>query len=99
MGISLVLNTGSIILGLVAWVLAIIAMKQSRRSHGLSVFSFSACAVSLVLRLFEVSNRIALHDYAAIEDTITAEIIAAIILVTVTIVLNAAALITAKHKD
>ena len=51
-----------------------------------------------MVELFEISRRVNLGDYAAIEDTIRAVIIASIVLVVVTIVLNIVAYIKARKK-
>ena len=83
-------NLLSVVLGIMAWVLGSFSAsaKEVRKSHGLSVASFSACAVSLVSQFFEIGRRAALNDYTAIEDTIRGVIIAAVVLVAVTIGLN-----------
>lgn len=83
-------NLISIVLGITAWVLGSFSAsaKDSGKSHGLSVASFSACGISLVSQFLEIGRRAALYDYTAIEDTIRGVIIAAAVLVAVTIGLN-----------
>lgn len=83
-------NLISIVLGITAWVLGSFSAsaKDIRKSHGLSVASFSACGISLVSQFLEIGRRAALYDYTAIEDTIRGVIIAAAVLVAVTIGLN-----------
>lgn len=83
-------NLVSIILGIIAWILGSFAAstKNIRKSHGLSVASFSACGISLVSQFLEIGRRAALYDYTAIEDTIRGVIIVAAVLVAVTIGLN-----------
>ena len=71
-----ILNIISLVLGVGAWVVATIAIAKSARSYISTVLSFSLCAFSLVTELFEISRRVNLGDYAAIEDTIRAVIIA-----------------------
>lgn len=97
--LTMIINIGSIVAGLGAWVLAFLAIstKKPKLAHSLSVASFSVCAFSLVLQFFEISNRVNKGDFAAIEDTIRAIIIAAIILVVVTVILNIAALNKTKE--
>ena len=46
----------------------------------------------------EVNRRVLLGDYAAIEDTIRAVVIASVALVVITIILNVVALVKAKNK-
>ena len=84
------LNIGSLVLGFCAWILAIlaIAVPKASASHKSTIVSFSLCAISLVLQLFEVNRLVLIGDYAAIEDTIRAILIAAIVLVSVTVILN-----------
>lgn len=96
--LSVIYNIGSIILGIVAWASAGIAIAKSKRTQTLSAVSFVACIISLFLQLLEVSNRVNLGDYAAIEDTIRAVILAATLLIVVTIILNVVALLKYKSK-
>ena len=59
---------------------------------------FFLSTISLVFQLFEINRRVILGDYAAIEDTIRAILIASVVLVSVTIILNLVALVKAKNK-
>jgi len=92
--ISMLLNIGSLVVGLGAWVLAFLAIsaEKDKTVHRLSFASFSACSVPFILQFAEISNRVSQGDYAAVEDTIRAIIIAACVLVVVTILLNGIAL-------
>ena len=92
------LNIISLVLGIGAWGVAVVAILKPTVSHKSTILSFSLCALSLVAQLFEISRRVNLGDYAAIEDTIRAVIIASIVLVIVTIILNIIALIKAKKN-
>lgn len=84
-------NTASFVLGLGAWGLGIVAL--SRRGSGrASAGSFGLCACALLLQIFEVGNRVNLGDYSALEDTIGAVILAGVVLVAVTLILNGIAL-------
>lgn len=98
--ISMFNNIAGLVLGIAAWILACSAIlsKKSYVSHRFSVCSFGLCAFSLLLQLFEVSNRVNAGDFSAIADTIRAVIIAALVLVGITIILNAVALIKQKGK-
>lgn len=87
---TMIHNIGSLLLGISACVLACYAIK-SKQPHTLSklsIASFSLCACSLLLQLLEISNRVSTGDFSAIEDTIRAVIIAASVLVVITITLN-----------
>ena len=92
------LNIISLVLGICAWSVAAIAIAKPVFSRKSTVLSFALCALSLVVQLFEISRRVNIGDYAAIEDTIRAVIIASIVLVIVTIILNIIALIKAKKN-
>ena len=94
------LNLGSLILGACAWALAGLAIRavKASASHRNTLVSFSLCAGALVLQLFEMNRRVLLGDYAAIEDTIHAVVIASVVLVSVTMILNLMALAREKRK-
>lgn len=94
------LNIASLILGVCAWLFAGLAIStpKASASHRNTLTSFSLCAISLVLELFEINRRVLLGDYAAIEDTIRAVLIASVGLVCITIALNVVALLKSKHK-
>lgn len=84
-------NAASFVLGLGAWGLGIAAL--SGRSPGrASAGSFGLCACALLLQLFEVGSRVTAGDFSAIEDTIGAVILAGVVLVAVTLILNGIAL-------
>ena len=92
------LNIISLILGIGALVVAAVAIAKPAWSHKSTILSFAICAFSLVVELFEISRRVNLGDYAAIEDTIRAVIIASIVLVVITIILNNIALFKIKKN-
>lgn len=94
------LNIGSLILGVCAWLFAGLAITtpKASTSHKNTIVSFSLSAISLVFQLFEMNTRMLLGDYAAIEDTIRAILIASVVLVTITIILNLVAFLKAKNK-
>ncbi|MHC1748204.1 MAG: hypothetical protein AB9856_07430 [Cellulosilyticaceae bacterium] len=88
---SAVFNLGSLILGLISWLAPIVGIGLTNKDNvrlRLSVISFSACAVSLVLQIFEIKNRVFLNDFGAIMDTINAVCSESVILVIITIILN-----------
>ena len=92
------LNIISLIIGIGAWVVAAIAIAKPAFSYKNTVMSYALCTFSLVAQLFEISRRVNLGDYAAIEDTIRAVIIASIVLVVVTIILNIVAFVKSKKN-
>ena len=94
------LNIGSLIFGVCAWLFAGLAITTPKAftSHKNTIVSFCLSTISLVFQLFEINRRVILGDYAAIEDTIRAILIASVVLVSVTIILNLVALVKAKNK-
>ena len=94
------LNIGSLVFGICAWVFAGLAISapKASASHRNTSVSFSLCAVSLVFQLFEIKRRVYLGDYAAVEDTIRGILIAAVVLVLVTVILNLLAVAKSKNQ-
>ena len=92
------LNIGSLICGVCAWLFAgfAIAASKTSASHRNTIVSFSLCAFSLLLQLWEMERRVLMGDYAAIADTIHAVLIASAVLICVTVILNIAAAVKAK---
>ena len=97
----MVLNVGSLVLGVGAWLFAglAIAAPNALASCKRSRWSFCLCAVSLVFQLLEVYNRTRIGDFSAIEDTIRAVVFASVTLLAVTVFLNAAAWIKGKKRS
>ena len=72
------LNIGSLVLGVGAWILGAFAIANSKTisSYRNTILSFVFCGSALVMQMFEINRRVLLGDYAAIEDTIRAVLIA-----------------------
>lgn len=85
----------SLFLGLGAWGLGIAALNG--RSPGRTAAgSFCLCACALLLQIAEVAHRVEVRDFSAVEDTIGAILVASVILVAVTVILNGLALWRAR---
>lgn len=100
------LNLASLVLGLIAWILPVISLMSYRNGKGngaiLSVISMTACAISLCFQILYGNHLIRNEDWSALMDTTRAVTLASIVLLTVTIILNAIALIkrnNAKHAE
>ena len=97
------LNLGSLVLGLIAWILPAINItryeKRSRNWITLSIVSLSACSISLFLQIYSFYERVKANDWAALMDTM--DVIASVpaILLIVTIILNAITLFMYRNKD
>lgn len=95
-------NVGSLVLGILAWVIPARIIFGGRRTNNVAksiILSFSACAVSLSWQILEIHHRVTINDFGAIEDTIGGIASAAILLVSGTVALNLLAVrVTNKKK-
>lgn len=89
-------NIGSLMMGLAAWIIAILSIlsKPQQKKYACSIVSFSCCGIALVLQFLELRTNVTIGNLTAIMDTIQVTFGATAILVIVTIVLN---LIAYKH--
>lgn len=97
------LNVGSLVLGLVSWILPVVALmrfnKHERRNWAaFSMMSLSACAMSLIFQMYYNYHLVQIADWAALMDTMGAVAVAATILLVVTLVLNAIMLIVYRER-
>jgi len=94
------LNVGSLLLGIIAWIVPFLAMKHPpKKCFNFIMFSFSACIASLCLQLFEINNRVEIEDWAALMDTIGTLRWVAVILGVITIILNIMALVISTKRE
>ena len=93
-------NIISLILGLSAWLFAVLAISsgQVSASHRNTFISFALCTTSLISQVIHIHRLVLIHDFSAIEDTIRAVVIASVALVSITLILNLIAVIKAKNK-
>ncbi len=97
-------NLGSLILGLIAWILPVVnLMRQNKTRHRnwavFSVASVSACAASLCLQIYYINHLVKIEDWSALLDTSDAVVLAATILLAVTVILNAITLAVYYGKN
>ena len=97
------LNIGSLILGLIAWILPIVGLAQRKGTGGrnravFSTTSVSACAVSLCMQLFYSDHLVQIEDWSALLDTSHAVAWVSAVLLIVTIALNAILLIVYRER-
>ena len=100
---SVWLNFGSFVLGLLAWILPVVNLmryeKPAQRTWvALSMMSLSACALSLCLQIFEINHRVKVADWSALLDTMRAVASVSAVLLIVTIILNAMTLIVYRER-
>ena len=89
---------GSLILGIGAWISAFAGIISRKQPCLFSAGSFALCALSLLLQLREIKYLAGIGDFSVIDDTIHAVVLAASVLVGVTVILNAAAIVRAKRR-
>lgn len=87
------LNVGSIVLGLVAWILPISSLMRFKKKNNsnwaiLSILSISACAISLLFQIIYSNHLVKIEDWSALMDTMGAVVFVSGILLVVTICLN-----------
>ena len=93
-------NLISLILGLCAWLFAVLSIINNKiaSSHKFTFTSFSLCLISLLFQFLEINRRVTIGDFVAIEDTIHAVLFASAILVFVTVSLNLAVMLKRKYN-
>ena len=90
------LNIGSLLLGLIAWILPVVNImkcnKDNHRNGGiLTGISVSVCAISLCMQIFYTNHLVQIEDWSALMDTSDATAMVSALLLVVTIILNAVA--------
>jgi cytochrome c oxidase subunit 4 len=93
MGYSL-LNLGSLLFGLIAWVLPVISLTKSNKAKhknqiAFSISSVTACAMALYLQIIYQNHLVKIEDWSALMDTFHAVTFVSGILLVGTIALNA----------
>jgi len=98
------LNLGSLVLGLIAWILPVVNLVQNNKAANknwavYSIASVSACALSLCLQFFYNDYLVKIEDWSALMDTSHALALVATFLLVVTIALNAITLVMYYRKS
>jgi hypothetical protein len=102
-GMMVWLNVGSLVLGLIAWILPVVNLmlykKRDHRNWGvLSIMSISACAVSLYFQVVYGNYLVEIEDWSALMDTRSAVVFVGAVLLIVTLLLNIITLIVYRHR-
>ncbi|MED1863714.1 hypothetical protein P4V41_09655 [Fictibacillus nanhaiensis] len=94
------LNVGSLVLGLIAWILPVVNLlrKKNKNWMMLSTISISACAISLCFQIFYTYHKVLVEDWSALMDTMYATAFASVALLIITIVLNVISLVVYRGK-
>ena len=89
---------GSLLLGFAAWVLPLISLLRKKRPGPFCAVSFGLCSISLLFQIFYTQHLVNIRDWAAIEDTHGAVSFAAVVMFSVTAVLQLLAFAAAKRR-
>lgn len=97
------LNVGSLILGLIAWIVPVINIMLSRRKKDwhwgtLASMSLSACAVAIWFQKAYTNHLVHIEDYSALLDTTQASTSVSGVLLFVTLLLNLLAYVVYRKK-
>ena len=97
------LNVGSLVLGLIAWILPVVNLmlykKHDHRNWGaLAIMSISACAISLYFQIVYGNYLVKIEDWSALMDTRGAVVFVGAVLLIVTFLLNAITLIVYRDR-
>mgnify|MGYP001213146350 CR=1 FL=1 len=97
------LNLGSLVLGLIAWILPVVNLiRCGKRDHRdwivLSIMSISACAISLCFQILYQYHLVKIADWSALMDTAGAVALVSAALLIVTILLNAITLFAYRDR-
>lgn len=86
----------SLLFGLAAWALALVAIKKPKHLTALVTGSFGASFISAAWQFFEIQKRALSGDFGGITDTIGAVIFGVLVMMAVTLLLNFLALRSSK---
>ncbi|MEA4925973.1 MAG: hypothetical protein VB084_11750 [Syntrophomonadaceae bacterium] len=92
------LNLGSLVLGLIAWILPVVNLMRRNKTDrqtrvAFSVASVSACAISLCMQIFYTAHLVKIEDWSALMDTSQAVALVSALLLGVTMLLNVITLV------
>jgi len=82
------LNVGSLLLGLIAWILPVINLLKRKMNVLFTFASISACAVALYLQIIYQNYLAIKEDWSAIMDTSGGLVFVSSVLLAITLVLN-----------
>ena len=97
------LNIGSLVFGLIAWIIPLFYIIKHNKSNlikGLtsSVVSLGSCIISLGMHIFYTNHLVKIEDWSALIDTSNATVFCSTCLIVVTIILNIISLIIYYRK-
>lgn len=92
------LMIGSLILGLVSWILPTLnIIKHNKNWTVYSIISLSSCGIALVFQILYSNLMVKIEDLSALMDTSNTSALLSVILLVITIILNMISL--NKHRS
>ncbi len=92
------LMLGSLFLGLIAWILPVVSIIRYKKCNIINglicLISLTACAVSLCFQIIYNYHLVKSEEWSSLLDTSGGSVMASVILLIVTIILNIAVLFT-----
>lgn len=96
------LNIGSLILGLCAWMIPIVGLLKGKVSFLSAVkaifISFVCALISMLMQMMETKQVVARNDWSALMDTQGAVVFAAIVMSAVVVLLNGILLVRLSNS-
>lgn len=97
------LNVGSLLLGLISWILPIINIIRyisgnQKNWITLSILSMGACIISLWFQIIYNNFLVMIEDWSALMDTTGALVFVSAVLIIITIILNTINLFLYKNR-
>lgn len=94
------LMLGSLILGLVSWILPILSITKDNKNWATySIISMSSCSIALVFQILYSNHMVKIEDLAALMDTSGTSAMLSVILLVITLILNILSLIYNTIKE
>lgn len=97
------LNIGSLVFGLIAWILPVVNLLRDKKLGNdkwvaFSIMSISACAISLCLQIFSIYYLVEIDDWSALLDIMGVLAFVSAVLLIVTIILNTITLFVYRDR-
>ncbi|WP_134701173.1 hypothetical protein [Ammoniphilus sp. YIM 78166] len=95
------LNNGSIVLGIIAWILPVVNFgRYEKHYHWVtrSIMSISACVISLSFQIFYIYHKVKIEEWSTLLDTMDAIAFVSAVLLSVTIILNGITLFVYRDR-
>ncbi|MDR2203117.1 MAG: hypothetical protein LBE76_02215 [Nitrososphaerota archaeon] len=100
----ILLNFGSILLGLMAWILPIVNLAIANKAKhknwaAFSIASLSACAIAVCMQLYNIVHMVNAEAWGSLMDTSNAMANVSLVLIVITITLNVITLIIYRKNS